>query len=242
MEKINRDFSAPELQPILVNWKYWGTIRKQKEEKDIAWKVQSPEGEIINLRDRFLNKALIQMTKNRCPFCDFFPLVDRAHFTEPFQIEHFFPKELDGDYWLLAYQWENLFPICQKCNNEKGNKSVKEVVKPDLPTYDFDSYFDLNSNGNLETHRRKPSEVQRMADATIKAYNLNRGELKENRRKLLRRFELLYENLRGELFDIYPLEETPYQFFIKRFLMSEFISMDFDSMYDELRSKKRNTN
>jgi uncharacterized protein (TIGR02646 family) len=34
-------------------------------------------------------------------------------------VEHFRPKSL---YWWLAYSWDNLFPVCIKCNNEKEDK------------------------------------------------------------------------------------------------------------------------
>lgn len=236
MEKINRNITIEGLDILNENWEFLGESWKNQDSNDFSWTVMLRTGEEVNLRKKILNKALIRLTKNRCPFCDYYPLSNRAHYITNWSIEHFYPKERDGDYWHLAYQWGNLFPICERCNNEKGNKSVVNVLKPDLPDYKFEDYFDVNPLGKIAVNVRKRTKNQEMAQATIDAYQLNRGELKENRRKALEKFEFLFQAVGVKVLEKFPLEEEPYQFFIKRYLINEYVEQDFDQLYAKLMS------
>jgi uncharacterized protein (TIGR02646 family) len=227
MEKIVRDNTNPKLQPILDNWLDWGNQWKNST-NSWTW------NKIPDLK-KTLNELLIELTNNRCAFCNYFPLVDTAHFTDGLSIDHFFPKNRNKRYAIYAYQWENLFPTCQKCNNIKDDFFCCLLLKPDEIHYDFDDYFIVDANGKIESNPSKDSHSQERAEKTIELCGLNRGELVENRRKIVEEFEALtplFDNT--TIFTIRPLDKEPYRFFVSRFINTSEVYKGFDDLLSEL--------
>ncbi len=113
MRKIDKDFNnAPEeLKKCAKQNEY--ELLETKKEKDYCYKKSKTQ-----LEKQFYKK---------CAYCE-------TKFTEYTQIEHYRPK---SKYYWLAYEWSNLLPSCEKCNNAKSNKfplinKKKTVKKPNL--------------------------------------------------------------------------------------------------------------
>jgi uncharacterized protein (TIGR02646 family) len=82
------------------------------------------EGNWIN-QERYKKRFKQQDTKNAldsmsqtCIFCQQKLTIATSN-EDARSVEHFRPKSL---YWWLAYSWDNLFSVCIKCNNEKGDQ------------------------------------------------------------------------------------------------------------------------
>lgn len=93
-------------------------------------------------------------------------------------IEHYRPKK--GGYYWLGYEWTNLFPCCERCNNPKGDKfeikgikRKKHPVKEDeMPDYDR---FSADSDWMLE---EQPYYINPEIDDPFYYFNINsNGEL-----------------------------------------------------------------
>lgn len=61
-----------------------------------------------------LKEALLEMTHSKCSYCECKINVESKDVT----IDHFKPKSL---YPELVVEWENLFPVCLRCNREKSD-------------------------------------------------------------------------------------------------------------------------
>lgn len=73
-----------------------------------------------------IRQALDKLFHGKCAYCE-----TAIAATQPGDIEHFRPKlrALDTDgtvapdhYWWLAYEWENMLPVCVVCNRSKGSR------------------------------------------------------------------------------------------------------------------------
>jgi uncharacterized protein (TIGR02646 family) len=69
-----------------------------------------------------IKKELKDIYHNKCGYCEIF-LVE-YDCDEKFSIEHFRPKE---HYYWLGAEWTNLFPACNKCNNNKGSEFTLQI-------------------------------------------------------------------------------------------------------------------
>ena len=77
--------------------------------------VANPNQKVFDCRTKLYKRTkerLMSMTNAHCSFCDGFPISNTGD-----AIEHFKPSSV---YHELAYQWENLYYICTKCNGAKG--------------------------------------------------------------------------------------------------------------------------
>lgn len=100
------------------------------------------------------------------------------HFGE---MDHFDSTQKKLKYW----DWENLFMVHAKINAIKSSKVIYPYLKPDLPDYDPEKYFDYDD----ETNRFVPNidiksqdianEIQYMIDNVL---NLNHGIVRNERR------------------------------------------------------------
>jgi uncharacterized protein (TIGR02646 family) len=63
-------------------------------------------------------KNALDLMSDTCIFCQQKLTIATGN-EDARSVEHFRPKSL---YWWLAYSWDNLFSVCIKCNNEKGDK------------------------------------------------------------------------------------------------------------------------
>ena len=73
----------------------------------------------------YIKKALLKMSFEKCCFCEC-RINEESKYLE---VEHFHPKSLYPDEVLL---WENLLPICKRCNVHKLNHDTKQdpIIHP----------------------------------------------------------------------------------------------------------------
>ncbi len=149
MEKINKlpISNYPSLKILADNWETWGQEYKEhrdtkgKKGVDFSWR----KGIYPELRSQ-----LFLLTQGHCTFCDGYPIGENSKET----IEHYFPK---NDFPLQAYEWENLFYCCDKCQSEANKTPFIATLKPDDATFSINEYFyfdaqtgELNVLENLE--------------------------------------------------------------------------------------------
>jgi len=135
----------------------------------------SPSFNWYNL-DIKLRPLLIEFTDLHCSFCDCKFTYD---FSEHFPIEHFEPKIQFPE---KAFEWNNLFAICNICNTMKRDKFDNQIIKPDLLDYNFEDYFVFKyQTGEIEPNPNASIINQEKAKTTIKIYNLNRNGLCKDR-------------------------------------------------------------
>ena len=166
------------------------------------WPDVSLEGQRVPL-NRYLLAILLAATANHCAYCDGFPVGETSRET----IDHFRPKGLER-FFHLAFDWENLFPACDKCQDEKKDRFEEGLLKPDTTGYDFDAYFDFNAKtGELEPNRRARPEDQARAQLTIATFGLNSAARCASRR---RHFERHYRDVVALSRE--DLDDLPYRY------------------------------
>ena len=67
----------------------------------------------------YIKSALLSMSFNKCCFCE--AKIDEE--SKYMEVEHFHPKSLYEDDVVI---WENLLPICKRCNTKKLNHDTKQ--------------------------------------------------------------------------------------------------------------------
>jgi len=113
MRRVNKDFNAPPdaLQRGFENKKRNLLERKSAHQFD----------------RRIYNNAVKQELKslyhNKCAYCE--SMMSDGDFT----VEHYRPKKGSYSYYWLGYEWSNLLPVCEKCNNAKGDKFPVRVPR-----------------------------------------------------------------------------------------------------------------
>jgi uncharacterized protein (TIGR02646 family) len=118
--KIERT-SAPEC--LHQNYKQWGHEYATKSRNNSTYRFQwkKCKGKAV---DVLIKPELVNITKNHCSYCDSYPLGTAAQQT----IYHFRPKK---QFPFLAYVWQNLFLVCNACQNSKQDFYDKKLLKPD---------------------------------------------------------------------------------------------------------------
>ncbi|PGU13415.1 hypothetical protein COD21_02265 [Bacillus cereus] len=73
----------------------------------------------------FIKKPLLEMSHGKCCFCEC-KLVEEGKYM---QVEHFHHKD---DYKDEVVDWDNLLPICMRCNTHKGSHDTyeNEIINP----------------------------------------------------------------------------------------------------------------
>ncbi|NOQ64171.1 MAG: HNH endonuclease [Methyloprofundus sp.] len=73
----------------------------------------------------YIKDALLAMSSNKCCFCEC-RLGEESKYLE---VEHFHPKSLYPNEVLI---WENLLPICKRCNGQKSDHDTKKetIIHP----------------------------------------------------------------------------------------------------------------
>lgn len=169
MDKITRLAinKIPSLKNLENNWEKWGEeyLEYKKSNKKNGQNFSWREG-----CDKELRPLLYDLTKGHCSFCDGFPIGETS--LEP--IEHYHPK---SDFPLIAYQWENLFYCCDKCNSEANKTIFEYTLKPDDNDYFFSSYFYFDSGtGKLVVQEYLENSDSKMfinATKFLKRYGIN---------------------------------------------------------------------
>ncbi len=157
MEKIERLPGPGWLKKKSQKWRQECNVgNANPKSKDFGGKEKK---EVVN--------TLSDMTKKHCSFCDGFPMGEMLQNT----IEHFRPKSKFPE---LAFEWENLFLACGKCQSAKHDKFDEKLLKPDEKPYSFDKYFDVDTDtGKLKPNINASKEDQVRAKVTIELYGLN---------------------------------------------------------------------
>ena len=164
-------------QWLLENYQRWGQRYVQRLASNPRARFTWPQ---LNNKtiDHRLMSLLRQMTNDHCSFCDVFQMVAEIRGT----MEHFKPK---AKYPSEAYQWENLFLCCDKCQNAKLELFDPDLLKPDEADYDFSRYFIFNfSSGRLVPNPTAALLDQQRAIITLTIYGLNDGERPQARKRV----------------------------------------------------------
>lgn len=143
----------------------WKAIHEAGEHGD--WATQAAK--------RVLKAPLLAMTWGKCAFCES-PL-DVQVFA---QIEHYISKRIACH---KAFDWKNLFPVCQICNTCKRDADHGgSLLKPD--SEDPELFFWITPEGDLEPYPGLSDESKFRAEETIRLCNLNRGDLRAARQRI----------------------------------------------------------
>lgn len=197
-----RKLRAPNY--LKENWKLWGKEWKNKyknpaRSNDFYWRC--------NVDDLIVN-YLAKATQSHCSFCD----VDNINKGAAATIEHFKPK---SKYFRIAYQYNNLYNCCGECQ-KKNNRYEKRLLKPDLPSFEFDEYFEIELHtGKINPNPAKSIANREKAEVTIKLYRLNEGEKPNLRLKVLNN----YIDERNNAVDpsLIDINKFSYRFFIEEY-------------------------
>lgn len=128
-----------------------------------------------------IRARLRMMTQQRCAFCDGPVGVESKETVEHFRPKRHFPQ--------LAYDWSNLFPACDVCQ-EKGDKFDEALLKPDEDGYEFNRYFIKNyDTGEIEVNTFASPDEQNRAEVTLTLYRLNTSLRKRSRKRESRHFQ-----------------------------------------------------
>jgi len=185
---------APEF--LRSNYKKWGKRYKAKRKNptksnDFVWATY--KGQKVNV---LLLPFLRTETNYHCSFCDGFPLETTGE-----TVEHFRPK---ASFPLLSYLWANLLYCCKYCNENKGEKFEKLLIKPNDRHYDFETYFLFEyDTGRIEPHPALIGIDRLKAENTIRLYGLNECNRPFRRKFYLKQFQKTQNP---------DIEDFPYRF------------------------------
>lgn len=167
MRKQDR-LAEPE---ILLNGKRdWNAAWVTNANEGKAWRWPVKDGIPLN---QHILPLLTSQSSSHCSFCDGYPLEARS----PETIEHFKPKA-KNHFPELAFEWDNLFYCCTRCQKYKGENFDPLLLKPDEQNYQFTKYFICDyTSGNIRPNPHAGLLDQRRAEITIQIYGLNSGSL-----------------------------------------------------------------
>jgi uncharacterized protein (TIGR02646 family) len=209
MEKIIKPklASISSLSKLAENFEIWGIEYKTKiDNKKKGTNV------IFTWRDNLLYREirtqLASITNYHCSFCDSYPVAKTSKET----IEHYYPK---AEYPLQAYDWDNLFYSCDKCQEESNKISFVKTLKPDEFDYFFDKYFYFDlSSGEIKVleHLKVQSPTDyNNAKLFLERYGINSPTRNQSRQRL-------YEDVRNYLiamnnnYSIFERERNDFEF------------------------------
>ncbi|MBW4083546.1 HNH endonuclease [Paenibacillus sp. S150] len=106
----------------------------------------------------YIKNALMKMSHNKCIFCEC-KLGEESKYIE---VEHFHPKSL---YPEEVVDWENLLPICKRCNGLKRDHDTKmlPIINPTL----------IDPKAHLTIKGYRFSSIDDLGKRTIRVLGLN---------------------------------------------------------------------
>ena len=165
----------------------------------------------LQLKFKDVKNELSKKTVNKCAYCE-----SELKYQEV-TIDHFRPHyaaaDLEGKispehYWWLAFNWNNLLPVCQICNSNKKNyfpvskkrATVKYYAKETLfnkekplfidPEYENpEEYFYYDREGIIYTDTER-------GRITIDLLGLNRTDLVEARKSVVFEMDYIFNDLK----------------------------------------------
>lgn len=140
-------------------------------------KIPSKEKDtlLLHYRHRDIQEALAKSSHDKCAFCECKPGESGN-----IEVEHFAPK---SHYPALTFEWDNLLPVCRRCNQAKSDfDTVKEpIIDPSkidpetIMTYDYLRIVPVSETGYEET-----------VNTTIEVCDLNCTRLYTARAELMK--------------------------------------------------------
>ena len=120
MIRVERNQVDEAGQPIRPNDDWFTTAA----EKTVEAEAEQGDHEVTDhYKDVQIKIALEKLFNFKCAYCE-------RDLSPPWDVEHFRPKgrvaerrEHPGYYW-LAYEWTNLYPSCQNCNQRRKDQPV----------------------------------------------------------------------------------------------------------------------
>lgn len=185
------------------NWKLWGKewksiVKDPAKRNTFNWK-----GYWSDLIRNYLGLS----TQFHCSFCD----IDNITIGAAATIEHFKPKH---KYFKFSYQYSNLYNCCGECQ-KKGKRYDPILLKPDLPNYAFEEYFEIDVlTGEINPNLTKSVANQQRANKTIELYKLNNGDKPRLRLNALK----LYLQHNGAVLIATEIDKYSYRFFIEEYI------------------------
>jgi uncharacterized protein (TIGR02646 family) len=118
---------------------------------------------------KILSEELRNLAHGKCAFCE-----SVLEVTSYLEIEHYVAKTVSPD---LAFDWDNLFPICRLCNNAKSDTDHAGVLlKPDVDNPESVLWLNPDS-GELEPKAFIDAAVRLRIERTLELCGLQRGPL-----------------------------------------------------------------
>jgi uncharacterized protein (TIGR02646 family) len=148
-------------------------------------KIPSSEREnlIRHYKDKQIKSPLVESSYEKCAFCESIP--GEAGYPE---IDHFKPKIL---YPLNVFDWDNLLPVCKKCNVQKSDHDTGR--EPIIDPYNDDPELVFEYEGFAI--RAKTGAMKSTAQRTIDICRLNGLRLLKQRSEILNALQSFEQNL-----------------------------------------------
>lgn len=121
-------------------------------------------------KQSYITKSLLEMSFGKCCFCE----TNINEESKYMEVEHFYPKSLYPD---EVVQWDNLLPICKRCNIAKSNHDTKlePIINPVID----------NPKDHLKIKDYRIYRLSELGKLTIDVITLN-----ESQRLVKKRFEI----------------------------------------------------
>ncbi|MGB0931963.1 MAG: HNH endonuclease [Chitinophagales bacterium] len=121
-------------------------------------------------KQQYIQERLLEMSHGKCVFCE--TRIDEE--SKYMEIEHFHSKD---KYQEMVVEWDNLLPVCRRCNAQKGNWDV--VLSPIIDPTKF------NPKNHLQFDEYRLEGKDDLGKQTIEVLALN-----DFRRLVSKRFEV----------------------------------------------------
>lgn len=174
MIKINK---MPPPQILIDNKETWTAALNDAISKYGGYnKIPFAEKEslISHYRHKGIKKALAESSHDKCAFCECKPGESGN-----IEVEHFAPKSRYPD---KTFEWDNLLPVCRKCNEAKSDFDTVEEPIIDPSKIDPETILTYNC---LRICPISGTEYEKGVETTIEVCNLNSNRLYKARAQLM---------------------------------------------------------
>jgi 5-methylcytosine-specific restriction endonuclease McrA len=133
-------------------------------------------------------KKLIKLFRiyhgNRCTICEMITYQRKIKLQDELTIEHVIGRKENSDF---ENKWENLVPVCNRCNHyrsfyqEKTKSKVINFTMKEAKKFFKSTYFDVFT-GSIEMHDKYKNSIRYSdVETTIRHYGINSEYLKNER-------------------------------------------------------------
>jgi uncharacterized protein (TIGR02646 family) len=143
-----------------------------------------------------LQVSLSTLSHHKCSYCE-------SELVGGLEIEHYHHKSRSAH---LAFDWDNLFASCGKCNRTKSSFPHSGILlKPDVDDGEQFFYFEP-ADGRLSPHPTLATADHRRAEQTIRRHDLNRSGLCSARRRMFITVQRFLQSIEHLLTPVLKLE------------------------------------